>query len=191
MCSIAVRQATLHRVNVANLLVARSAAREHELAIRAALGGSRWRLVRQLLAESMLLSLGGGLVSRRSAAMIRSCSPRRDRAPAVAPGVVAHSVTERTREIGLRMTLGAERGQVLRLFIVHGVVTAAAGAIVGVGCATVLSRWLDTLLFGVEPIDPATFVSMVLLLLVVAAIACYIPARRAARVDPLSALRGE
>jgi putative ABC transport system permease protein len=106
-------------------------------------------------------------------------------------GVVAHSVTERTREIGVRMALGAERGQVLRLFIVHGVVTAAAGAIVGVGGATVLSRWLDTLLFGVEPVDPATFVSVVLLLLVVAAIACYIPARRAARVDPLSALRGE
>ena len=104
-------------------------------------------------------------------------------------GVVAHSVTERTREIGVRMALGAERGQVLRLFVVHGVITAAAGAIVGVGGATVLSRWLDTLLFGVEPLDPATFATVVYILLVVAVIACYIPARRAARVDPLTAIR--
>lgn len=106
-------------------------------------------------------------------------------------GVVAHSVTERTREIGVRMALGAKRGQVLRLFVLQGVTTAAAGTICGLAGAFVLSRWLETLLFGVEPTDAATFIVVAALLLVVAAAACYIPARRAARVDPLIALRAE
>lgn len=106
-------------------------------------------------------------------------------------GVVAHSVTERTREIGVRMALGAERAQVLRLFVTHGVVTAAVGTVVGLSGAAVLSRWLETLLFHVEPTDPATFAAVAILLLGVSAVACYIPARRAARVDPLIALRAE
>jgi putative ABC transport system permease protein len=106
-------------------------------------------------------------------------------------GVVAHSVTERTREIGVRMALGAERGQVLRLFVTNGVATAAVGTIVGLTGAAVLSRWLQTLLFRVEPRDPATLATVAVVLLVVSAVACYIPARRAARVDPLVALRTE
>lgn len=106
-------------------------------------------------------------------------------------GVVAHSVTERTREIGVRMALGAERAQVLRLFVTHGVVTAAVGTIAGLAGAAVLSRWLETLLFGVDPADPATLIGVAVVLLLVAAVACYIPARRAARVDPLIALKGE
>jgi putative ABC transport system permease protein len=106
-------------------------------------------------------------------------------------GVVSHSVTERTREIGVRMALGAEHAQVLRLFVTHGIVTAAAGTLAGLAGAAVLSRWLETLLFGVQPTDPATLLGVALILLVVAAVACYIPARRAARVDPLVALRNE
>ena len=106
-------------------------------------------------------------------------------------GVVAHSVTERTREIGVRMALGAERSQVLGLFVRHGVATAAAGTVVGLAGAYALSRWLETLLFGVEPTDPLTFVAVAIVLLVVAAAACYVPARRAARIDPLVALRAD
>jgi putative ABC transport system permease protein len=106
-------------------------------------------------------------------------------------GVVAHNVTERTREIGVRMALGAERAQVLRLFVVHGVTTAAAGTIAGLAGAMLLSRWLETLLFRVKPSDPPTLAAVAVLLLAVTAVACYIPARRAARVDPLVALRAE
>ena len=87
--------------------------------------------------------------------------------------------------------LGAERGQVLRLFIRHGLATAAAGTVIGLGGALALSRWLESLLFEVKPSDPLTFVAVALLLLAVAVVACYLPARRAARIDPLLALRTE
>jgi putative ABC transport system permease protein len=106
-------------------------------------------------------------------------------------GVVAHSVTERTREIGVRMALGAEQSSVLRLFVVHGLATAAVGTIAGLAGAAALSRWLEDLLFGVQPTDPATFAAVAGLLLLVSVAACYLPARRAARVDPLVALRSE
>jgi putative ABC transport system permease protein len=106
-------------------------------------------------------------------------------------GVIAHSVTERTREIGVRMALGAEGRQVLGLFVRQGLVTAAAGTAVGLGGAALLTRVLEKLLFGVKPSDPATLGAVAILLLVVAGVACYIPARRAARIDPLAALRTE
>jgi putative ABC transport system permease protein len=104
-------------------------------------------------------------------------------------GVVSHSVTERTREIGVRMALGANRASVLALFVSHGVATACAGTVVGLAGAYALSRWLEGLLFGVRPGDPITMVAVAGLLLVVSALACYVPARRAARLDPLNALR--
>ena len=104
-------------------------------------------------------------------------------------GVVSHSVTERTREIGVRMALGAERRQVTRLFVAQGLITTAAGAVIGLAGAAVLSRSLQTLLFEVKPTDPVTFGAVTLLLLAVALLACYLPARRAARIDPLVALR--
>jgi predicted permease len=104
-------------------------------------------------------------------------------------GVVSHGVTERTREIGVRMALGAPRSSVLRLFVVNGVKMAAAGTVLGLVGAYLLTKWIETLLFEVTPTDPATFAIVASVLLLVAALACYIPARRAARIDPLRALR--
>ena len=104
-------------------------------------------------------------------------------------GVVSHGVTERTREIGVRMALGAPRSSVLRLFVVNGVKMAAAGTVLGLVGAYLLTKWIETLLFEVTPTDPVTFAVVASVLLIVAALACYIPARRAARIDPLRALR--
>jgi putative ABC transport system permease protein len=104
-------------------------------------------------------------------------------------GVASHSVTERTREIGVRMALGAERRSILARFIGEGLATAAAGTVVGLGGALSLSSSLRQLVFGVTPTDPATLAFAGALLLVVAALACYVPARRATKIDPLVALK--
>jgi predicted permease len=106
-------------------------------------------------------------------------------------GVITYGVTERTQEIGLRMALGATGGQVLRLFLQQGLTAAACGIALGVAIALALTRWLETLLFGVTATDAPTFATVIAVLVVVALTACYIPARRAARVDPLIALRWE
>jgi putative ABC transport system permease protein len=106
-------------------------------------------------------------------------------------GVVAHGVTERTHEIGVRMALGAERHHVLALVVRQGLSMAVAGTAVGVLAAAGLSRLIESLLFQVKPTDPMTFGLVVAMLLGVAALACYIPAWRATRVDPTQALRAE
>lgn len=106
-------------------------------------------------------------------------------------GVVAHGVTERTHEIGVRMALGAEARHVLGLVVRQGLSMALIGTAIGVAGAVALSRWIEALLFGVSATDPATFAVVVGTLLAVAAIACYIPAWRATRVDPTTALRAE
>ena len=106
-------------------------------------------------------------------------------------GVIAHSVTERTHEIGVRMALGAEARHVLGLMIRQGLTTTAIGAAIGVAGAIALSRWIQDLLFGVTPTDPATFAAVVATLMAVALVACYVPAWRATRVDPTMALRSE
>jgi putative ABC transport system permease protein len=106
-------------------------------------------------------------------------------------GVMAYSVAQRTREIGVRMALGAQRLDVLRLVFGQGFVLLLIGTVIGLGGAFVLTRLMQTLLFGITTTDPLTYSSVVGLLVVVAFFACYIPARRATKVDPLVALRYE
>ncbi len=106
-------------------------------------------------------------------------------------GVTSYSVAQRTREIGIRMALGAQRSEVLGLLLKQGLLLVAGGVVLGVIAAAALTRFLASMLFGVKPTDPATFASVVALLIAVAALACWIPARRAMAVDPIEALRHE
>jgi macrolide transport system ATP-binding/permease protein len=106
-------------------------------------------------------------------------------------GVVAYSVSRRTREIGIRMALGAQRSEVLRMVIREGMLLAGVGVAIGVGAALGLTRLIASLLYGVEPWDPVVFVSVAVVLSLIALVAAYIPARRAMRVDPVTALKYE
>jgi predicted permease len=106
-------------------------------------------------------------------------------------GVISYGVVQRTREIGIRVALGARRGQILRLVVGEGMATVAGGIAVGLVAAAALSRLLVSLLFQVRPGDPATFVAIALLITCVALVACALPARRALRVDPAATLRDE
>jgi putative ABC transport system permease protein len=106
-------------------------------------------------------------------------------------GVLAYSVTERTREIGLRVALGAEPRRIVALVLGNGMLMVVSGAALGLGAAVALSGLLRGLLFGVEPHDIATFAAVPAVLIAVAALAAYVPARRASRMDPTEALRAE
>jgi len=106
-------------------------------------------------------------------------------------GVMAYLVSQRTREIGVRLALGAPRAEVFRVIIGRGVALAAAGALLGVVGATWLTRLMEGLLFSVSRTDPVTFSAVPIAMVAVSVLACYVPARRAMRVDPVVALRAE
>jgi putative ABC transport system permease protein len=106
-------------------------------------------------------------------------------------GVIAYSVSQRTHEIGIRMALGARKRDVLALVLSQGIRLAFIGVAIGVAGALGLTRFLSSLLYGIKPTDPLTFIAVPLVLIAVAVLACYIPARRAARIDPMVALRHE
>jgi putative ABC transport system permease protein len=106
-------------------------------------------------------------------------------------GVMSQTVMQRTGEIGIRMALGAQRRDVLALVLGRGLLVTGVGLGVGIGCALGLTRLIAMLLYGVEPNDPLTFVVVASILALVALAACYIPARRATRVDAVIALRSE
>jgi putative ABC transport system permease protein len=106
-------------------------------------------------------------------------------------GVVAYTVSQRTQEIGLRMAIGAQPGDVLRMVVGGGMKLAALGVVIGIAAALGLASLVASMLFGVTPFDPASYAVTAAVLLIVAAFACYVPARRAMGVDPLVALRQE
>jgi predicted permease len=213
--------------NVANLLLARATARYKEIAVRAALGAGRWRVICQLLTESLLLSLCGGLLGLLSAwwgtAALVKLIP--EDAPRLAEinidrwvfgftllisvvtgvlfglalaltaiglyGVVAYAVVQRAQEIGIRIALGAQTGDMLKMVLRQGLKLTTLGLAIGLAAAYALTRYMQSLLFGVQATDPSTFASIVLLLIAVALMACWIPAKRATKVDPMVALRCE
>jgi ABC-type antimicrobial peptide transport system permease subunit len=106
-------------------------------------------------------------------------------------GVISYIVSERTREIGIRLALGAQRGKIMAMVLRQGLGMAMAGAGLGLVGSVIVSHLMAGLLYGVMPTDPLTFVGVTLVLTGVALAACYIPARRAMRVDPMIALRDE
>lgn len=138
-------------------------------------------VVHEALARPRFLSLLVGLFA--SAALLL--------AAVGLSGVIAYTVRQRTRELGIRLALGARPGDVQGLVLGQGLVLAGVGVVVGLGVAWGLSRWMASLLFEVSTTDPLTFGGLALLVLAVSALATWLPARRAARLDPLIALRGD
>jgi predicted permease len=106
-------------------------------------------------------------------------------------GVISYAVSQRTREIGIRMALGANRSELLWMFVRSALLLTGVGTAVGLGAAAALMRLMRTLLFGISPLDPVTFIAVPVALVAAAALASYLPARRTAAIDPVEALRAE
>jgi ABC-type antimicrobial peptide transport system permease subunit len=164
--------------NVTILLSVRTAARQRELAVRHALGASRGRLVRLVMVESVMLALCGGAVGLALAGV-------------GVFSVVSYSVARRVHEVAVRMALGGTPGTVVALIVRQGLAPVAAGLILGVATALVLMRVLASRLFGVGAHDPLTFSGTAFLVFGIAALAVWLPTRRAAQVQPMTVLRSE
>jgi ABC-type antimicrobial peptide transport system permease subunit len=106
-------------------------------------------------------------------------------------GVISYAISQRTREIGIRMALGAQRNQLTSMFVRQGLALTAVGVALGLTVAFMAMRLMSSLLFNVSPVDPGTYLAMTAVILGIAWLACYLPSRRAAAVEPVSALRSE
>jgi putative ABC transport system permease protein len=106
-------------------------------------------------------------------------------------GVIAYVVSQRTREIGIRSALGAEPRQLKKMFLMQGLMLGGVGVVAGVVVAVALGRSMSSLLFGVEPLDPAAYIAAIGVIFVAALLASYLPARRAALIDPMETLKAE
>jgi ABC-type antimicrobial peptide transport system permease subunit len=106
-------------------------------------------------------------------------------------GVISYAVSQRRREIGIRLALGVERGELTRMFVRYGAVLAGIGVAIGLGAAMGLTRLMSSLLFGISPFDPLTYAAVPVILVAAVMLASYLPARRASAVDPVEALRAQ
>jgi putative ABC transport system permease protein len=106
-------------------------------------------------------------------------------------GVISYTVAQRTREIGIRATLGARPVELQRMFVRHGLALAAIGITSGLAAAVILTRFMRSLLFAIDPLDPATYAAATVLLVAAAALASFVPAKRASGLDPAQTLRAD
>jgi ABC-type antimicrobial peptide transport system permease subunit len=106
-------------------------------------------------------------------------------------GVTSYAVSQRRREIGIRAALGGQQRELKGMFVRHGLALAGIGVVIGLGAAAGLTRLLSTLLYGISPLDPVTYVVVPVILVTATVVASYLPARRAAAVDPVEALKAE
>jgi putative ABC transport system permease protein len=166
--------------------LALSAAIQHEIqSVDGQLAASKIRTMDQVISEStarqnfnmLLLTIFAGLALLLAAIGIY--------------GLMSYTVEQRTQEIGIRMALGADRGDMLKLVVRQGMLLTGIGVVIGLAASFGLNRLLANLLFGVKATDPVTYVAVAVILVSVALLACYIPARRATKIDPLVALRYE
>jgi ABC-type antimicrobial peptide transport system permease subunit len=177
--------------NVANLLLARGATRQKEVAVRRSLGAAPRHIVTQFLARTVEEQIHESMSNDRFNAMMFATFAAVALLLAAIGiyGVMSFVVAQRTREVGLRMALGADRRRVVALIMKDGMKTALLGTTLGFVGAYVVGRTMQGMWFGVGVFDPGRFAAVAATLIGAALLACYVPARRAATVDPLVALR--